>query len=137
MKIMLDDGAFLPERAHDTDAGLDLRTPIAFTLSPGIPAVVHTGVHVELPHGTAGVIMAKSGLNVRKDIITTGLIDEGYTGEIVVKLYSFAPWGSTHFEVGDKIAQLVVMPVLYEDVEVVDRIKGGARGDGAFGSTGR
>lgn len=69
MKIKLDDGAFVPVRAHETDAGLDLRTPKGFTIFPHDSAVTDTGVHVQLPHGTYGKLESKSGLNVKRDIV--------------------------------------------------------------------
>ena len=81
MRVTLDEGAYPPTRAHATDAGLDLRTPCDVMLPPGASATVGTGVHVELPPGTCGLIVSKSGLNLR-GITTTGLIDEGYTGEV-------------------------------------------------------
>ena len=135
MKVKLDEGAYPLERAHPTDAGLDIRTPKDFWLRPGGSEVIHTGVHVQLPPGTAGLIVSKSGLNVKNDITSTGLIDEGYTGEIVVKLYNHGT-GHKILQKGDKISQLVVIPVIYEDVEIVDEIAGGPRGDAGFGSTG-
>ena len=135
MKIKLDEGAYPLERAHPTDAGLDIRTPKDFWLRPGGSEVIHTGVHVQLPPGTAGLIVSKSGLNVKNDITSTGLIDEGYTGEIVVKLYNHGSDDLFMYD-GEKISQLVVIPVIYEDVEIVDEIAGGPRGDAGFGSTG-
>lgn len=136
MEIMLDNGAHMPSRAHVTDAGLDLRTPKAVTVPAYGSVVVDTGVHVALPHGCAGLIVSKSGLNVRHDITSTGLIDEGYTGSIVVKLYNHG--GEDHeFEAGDKVTQLVVMPVVREPLEQVSAFNPSERGDNGFGSTGR
>ena len=68
MKVMLDSGAFAPERAHKTDAGLDLRSPICIEVPAKGSAVIDTGVHVELPVGTAGFLKSKSVLNVNHDI---------------------------------------------------------------------
>lgn len=135
MKVKLDEGAYPLERAHPTDAGLDIRTPKDVLVRPKQSATIHTGVHVQLPPGTAGLIVSKSGLNVMDNITSTGLIDEGYTGEIVVKLYNHGT-GHKILQKGDKISQLVVIPVVYEDVEIVDEITGGPRGDNGFGSTG-
>jgi len=135
MKIKLEKGAFAPERAHETDAGLDLRTPVEFELLAGSSIVIDTGVHIQLPHNTCGVLVSKSGLNTNHGITSTGLIDEGYTGSIAVKLYNHSM--NPHcFSKGDKISQLVVMPVMYVSVEIVDEISGGTRGDNGFGSTG-
>ena len=139
MKIKLDKGAYPLERAHPTDAGLDIRTPVAFDLYPGHSITINTGVHIELPPMTCGLLVSKSGLNVKDGITSTGLIDEGYTGEIIVKLYNndpiTAPYGR-HFHRGAKISQLVVIPCAYPEVEIVDEIAGGPRGDDGFGSTG-
>ena len=137
MKVKVDPGCYAPTRAHETDAGLDLHAKESVKIYPHSGAVIGTGVHVELPHGCAGLLVSKSGLNVKHGITSTGLVDEGYTGEIVVKLYNH---GDKTYAVnaGDKISQLVVIPVLYETVELVDKIEGGtARGSGGFGSTGR
>lgn len=136
VKYTLDEGVYPPERAHATDAGLDLRTPVAVTVPAHGSVVVDTKTHVELPHGCAGLIVAKSGLNVRNLVVSTGIVDEGYTGSILVRLYNHSN-DDYVFEPGDKITQLVVFPVVYERVELVDSINGGERGDGGFGSTGR
>ena len=136
MEIMLDDGAYMPVRGHKTDAGLDLRTPKAVTVPAYGSVAVDTGVHVALPHGCAGLLVSKSGLNVKHDITSTGLIDEGYTGSIVVKLYNDR--GEDYaFEAGDKISQLVVIPVVCEPLEQVSAFNATERGDNGFGSTGR
>ena len=147
MRIKLDEGAFEPTRAHEVDAGLDLRTPVDVTVPPatmlphgGIElgsAVIDTGVHVELPHGYYGKIEGKSGLNVKHGIVSLGgVIDEGYTGSVVVKLYNTTSM-SYKFAAGDKIAQLVIMPYSAPEIEIVDELSETERGNGAFGSTGR
>lgn len=135
MKIKLDYYAVIPERAHETDAGIDIKTPQDFMLEAHGACSIRTGVHVQIPHGMCGLLVAKSGLNVKKGIVSTGLIDEGYTGEIVVKLDNLSD--NDHlFRRGDKISQLVIIPVVYEDIQIVDSIEGGERGADGFGSTG-
>lgn len=137
MKIKLDEGAIMPTRAHDTDAGLDLYAKERQWVFSQRSATFHTGVHVELPKNTCGLLVSKSGLNVKFDITSTGLIDEGYTGEIVVKLFNH---GSVNYLVneGDKISQLVILPVLYEDIELVDELdETTERGSNGFGSSGK
>ena len=137
MKIKLDKGAFEPVRAHDTDAGLDLKSPIELRIPAHGYGVIDTGVHVKLPEGCAGILMSKSGLNVKHNITSTGLIDQGYEGSIVVKLYNH---GDEDYVVHkeDKITQLVVTHVKYEPVELVDTMDSvSERGDNGFGSTGR
>lgn len=136
MKIMYDKSAYKVNRAHSTDAGIDIRSSESSYVMAHGSHVFHTGVHVELPHGTAGLLVSKSGLNTKHGITSTGLIDEGYTGEIVVKLYNNSD--SDYFvHAGDKISQLVVIPVMYEDVEEVEHLtEGTERGANGFGSTG-
>lgn len=136
MKIKLDPMAWIPERAHDTDAGLDLKSPINITVPARGSATIDTGVHIQLPPGTAGMLKSKSGLNVRHGITSDGVIDEGYTGSIVVKLYNHT-FDDYHVNIGDKISQLVVIPVLTPGLEFVDALDGGERGENGFGSSGR
>lgn len=137
MKISLDKGAYMPTRAHTTDAGLDIRARRKTVVQPYNSAEFKTGVHVQLPKGTAGVLISKSGLNINHNITSTGLIDEGYTGEIIVKLYNH---GNRPYviEKGDKISQLVIIPVLYEPITVVAALdEETERGSDGFGSTGK
>lgn len=134
VKVKIDDGAYMPERAHETDAGADLRTPVGFTVFPHSSYIVHTGVHVETPTNCVTMVKSKSGLNVNGDITTTGVVDEGYSGEIVVKLYNHGAY-RRRFEPGDKIAQIVIMPVFYPSFVKVNEIEAGERGENGFGST--
>lgn len=136
MKVKLDKGAYPPERAHRTDAGLDLKSTVTTLIPAQRSAVIDTGVHVQLPKGTAGVLISKSGLNVICDITSTGLIDEGYTGSIKVKLYNHGLRDHVIMN-GEKITQLVIIPVLYESVELVEELEETERGNNGFGSTGR
>lgn len=135
MKIKLDKGAFAPERAHTTDAGYDLRTPHAFYLPKGQSVVIDTGVHIQLPHGTVGMIKSKSGLNVKYGITSEGVVDEGYTGSIRAKLYNHGVEGK-RFDAGDKITQLCILPYLAPDIEIADELDPSDRSDNGFGSTG-
>ena len=145
IKVKLDEGAYMPDRAHDTDAGADVFTPRDVTVPQSLAyddgtlgigyAIVHTGVHVELPPTTVGMLKSKSGLNVKHGIIGEGVIDEGYDGEIVVKLYNLTN-KPVHLPKGSKIIQLCVMPVLYPTYRQADEISAGERGSNGFGSTG-
>ena len=136
MKIKLDPGAYMPERAHNADAGYDLRSPITDRLYAGQAIVIDTGVHVAIPEGYAGFLKSKSGLNVRHDIVGEGVIDSGYTGSIRVKLYNHGA-ESYMIEKGDKISQLVLLPIYTPDLEQVAALEETERGSGGFGSTGR
>ena len=136
MRVVLDDGAYMPERAYAADAGLDLRTPVACTVPVHGNVTIDTGVHVELPYRTAGMVKSKSGLNMRADLVTDGVVDCEYQGSIVVKLYNHGE-KPHRFNAGDKVAQLVIVPVEYvECVECAAFDVTTQRGDSGFGSTG-
>ena len=136
MKIKLDRGAFMPVRAHATDAGADLRSPVETVVPARGSRVIDTGVHIQLPHGYVGMLKSKSGLNVRHGITSEGVIDEGYTGPIIVKLYNHS---DKPFIIGryDKITQLVILPCEYVQFDLVDDLEDSERGGNGFGSTGR
>lgn len=138
MKIRLDPGAYAPTRAHGTDAGLDIRSMHGATIAPHDSYTIHTGVHIQLPPGTCGLLVSKSGLNTKYDITSTGLIDESYSGEILIRLHNH---GRKYYDVrpGDKVSQLVILPCVYEPVELSDDLEHDPNGRGAngFGSTGR
>lgn len=136
MRIKLDVGAFAPERAHRQDAGLDIKSPFDAMVEAGGSTIIETGVHVEVPFGYVGMLKSKSGLNVRYGITSEGVIDSGYTGSIRVKLYNHSDRDYTVHK-GDKITQLVILPVMLDSIEIVDEIRGYERGENGFGSTGR
>ena len=136
MNVMLDEGAFMPEFAHKTDAGADLRSPVDAVVPARESVVIDTGVHVEIPEGYVGMLKSKSGLNVKHNLIGEGVIDSGFMGSIRVKLYNHS--GERYYiRRGDKITQLVILPVMLPDLEQVDRLDDTERGCGGFGSTGR
>jgi dUTP pyrophosphatase len=138
LNVMLDDGAFMPEKAHDADAGFDLRTPVDFWMGQGSEILIDTGVHVEIPKGYVGFLKSKSGLNVNYGITSDGVIDSGYTGSIKAKLYrSAAPRKEKAFEAGDKITQLVILPIPDIEMVLVDEFHETERGNNGFGSSGR
>ncbi len=137
MNIYVEKGAYAPNRAHKTDAGLDIRSRETRLVKAHSSALFHTGLHVQLLQGTAGLLVSKSGLNVNHGITSTGLIDEGYTGEILVKLYNNSDENYL-VHAGDKISQLVVIPVFYDAIHIVDSLdENTERGDKGFGSSGK
>ena len=137
IKIMLDDGAKMPTRAHATDAGFDLYAREMQIVPAKESATFDTGVHVELPLGTVGMLKSKSGLNVRYGITSEGVIDATYSGSIVVKLYNNSGMDYT-VQKGDKITQLVILPlVAVNGLELVEKLEETGRGNNGFGSTGR
>ena len=137
MQVYLDPGAHAPTRAHPTDAGLDIRIMADAVVPARGSIALRTGVHVRIPPDCAGILISKSGLNVRHDITSTGLIDEQFSGAITVKLYNH---GDKDYELkaGDKISQLCIVPVCYVPVEIVDELwEPEGRGMNGIGSTGR
>lgn len=135
MKIKLDEGAFMPKREHKTDAGMDIRAIKDGIVRAHGSATFHTGVHIELPSEIMGDVRPKSGLMFNRDILTFGTVDEGYDGEVLIHMFNLS---EEDFKVrrGDKIAQLALVKVVYDDGEPADEIKGGDRGSAGFGSTG-
>ena len=136
MKIVLDEGAKMPTRAHPWDAGLDLYARDFRYIRANGSYTFDTGVHVEIPEGCVGFIKSKSGLMVNHGITTDGTIDAHYTGPIKVCLFNH---GGSRYEVkaGDKIAQLVICPCVLPQLELVDSLEKTDRGNAGFGSTGR
>jgi dUTP pyrophosphatase len=137
IKIVLDDGAKMPTRAHPYDAGLDLYAMKGGTVLACGSRLFDTGVHIEIPEGYVGLIKSKSGLMVKYDILTDGTIDAHYTGSIKVKLFNNNVIYDYGVEDGEKIAQLVIVPCLLDDLELVDSLEDTDRGEGGFGSSGR
>lgn len=135
MKIKLDKTAIMPTRAHATDAGLDLYAPCDCTIPMYGHATIDTGVHVQLPPQSVGLITSRSGL-MRQGITTRGTIDEGYTGSLGVVLFNHSSYDCT-IKRGDRIAQLVVLPVLLPEIQLVHKLDKTERGTNGFGSTGR
>ena len=136
MKIVLEPWAIMPTRAHEFDAGLDLYSADDVYIYPISSELFDTGVHIQLPKNTVGFLKSKSGLNVKYGITSEGVIDVGYTGSIMVKLYNHSdkPY---RVRKGDKISQLVILPCLLPELEVVDSLEDTERGTGGVGSTGR
>lgn len=136
IKVVLDDGAYMPEKAHNADAGFDLRTPGKIIIPPKSSRIIPTRVHVEIPFGYVGFLKSKSGLNVKDGILSEGVIDSGYTGGIVAKLYNHSNTEKV-FEKGDKITQLVILPIPDVEMIQVDSLEDTERGSNGFGSSGR
>ncbi len=136
----LDPAAVLPTRAHEGDAGLDLRALEGVTLAPGARAMVRTGLAVELPPGHAGLVLPRSGLAARHGIALVnapGLVDAGFRGELQVLLLNTDRDEAFTVGPGDRIAQLVVVAVAAPEPVEVDDLAASARGAGGFGSSGR
>lgn len=140
IKYVLDDGAFEPVRAHKIDAGFDLRMPKIYgelVVYPDSYVTIDTGVHFDIPEGYVGFLKSKSGLNVKSSIVSEGVIDAGYTGSVVVKLYNHGREYKS-FLPGDKITQIVFLQIPDVDIEEVPFISTESeRGNSGFGSSGR
>ncbi len=135
MKVMLDEGAKMPTRSHKTDAGLDLYSTRRMVIRANDWASIETGVHVEIPAGYVGMLTSKSGL-MKEGITSRGTIDCGYTGSIQAVLFNHS--GKTYIvEKGQKITQLVIMPIITPELELVRSLEETERGNGGFGSTGK
>lgn len=136
LKVMLDEGAKMPTRAHSADAGIDLYAKDSAIVCAKDSCTFDTGVHIEIPQGYVGFLKSKSGLNVKYGIASEGVIDAGYTGSIVVKLYNNDGF-DYKVNAGDKISQLVLLPIITPDLELVDTLESTERGANGFGSSGR
>ena len=116
MKVKLDNGAYLPQRGHPMDAGLDFRAPYSFSIYPGERKVINTGVHAQLPTDSVGIIAGKSRLMREKGVISQGIVDASYRDSIHIILINTSKQ-IVDFEVGERIAQLIIVPCLFVDIE--------------------
>lgn len=135
----LDPDLALPGYAHPGDAGLDLYAADTTTLQPGERALVPCGIVVAVPEGHVGLVHPRSGLAVDHGLTVLnapGTIDAGYRGELKVLLINLGQ-DAVEIQHGQRIAQLLLLPVALVDVREVDRLDTTARGSGGFGSTGR
>lgn len=127
--------AKLPQRAHPTDSGADLFALERTVLPARAITKVHTGIAVELPENTSGIIWGKSSVESKGIKAMAGLVDSPYRGELIVCMYNLNEQDFV-FEAGQKVAQLVVLPTLYPAFEEVSELTDTSRGEGGFGSTG-
>jgi dUTP pyrophosphatase len=136
----LNDKATLPTRAHDNDAGLDLYAAEGARIGPGQRVSVGTGLAVAIPDGLAGLVMPRSGLALKHGIAlvnSPGLIDPGYRGEVRVLLLNTDRATEFRMTPGDRIAQLVLVPIAHASPLEAEELDSSARGPGGFGSSGR
>jgi dUTP pyrophosphatase len=136
--VRLREEATIPERAYAGDAGLDLTACEPVELAPGERAVVPTGLAVAIPEGFAGFVQPRSGLAARHGIAVVnspGLIDSGYRGEIRVVLLNTDPERVFAAPAGERIAQLVVLPVPELELVEVEELPASERGVRGFGSS--
>jgi dUTP pyrophosphatase len=135
----LDERALLPTRAYAADAGFDLYALEGRSVGPGDRASIGTGIALEIPEGHAGLVLPRSGLAARYGIALVnapGLIDAGYRGEIRVLLLNTDRTRTFEVAPGDRIAQLVIVPVETPAIVEVDALAVSERGAAGFGSSG-
>ncbi len=128
-----------PVYAHPGDAGADLHSAEAVTIPPGRRATVGTGVSIALPDGYVAFVVPRSGLASKRGITivnSPGTVDAGYRGELRVTLLNTDLDEPFEISAGDRIAQLIVMPVSRAEFIRVEKLPGSHRGEGGFGSTG-
>lgn len=135
----LDPDLPMPECAYAGDAGVDLRSAEDLVLQPFERALVPCGFSLAIPEGYAGFVLPRSGLAAKHGISIVnapGLIDSGYRGELKVILVNLDPNESFAVARGDRIAQLVIMPVPAVQFQQVEELPDSERGEGGFGSSG-
>lgn len=136
LKIMLEPGAVMPERAHTNDAGLDLFAMETVYIAPHSRETVDTGVHVAIPNGFVGMLTSKSGLMRNYGITCRGTIDAGYTGTIQAIMFNHSD-KAYKVEKGSKVTQLVIFPIVIPKLLEVDEMEETERGANGFGSSGK
>lgn len=132
----LDPRAVLPKRAHPEDAGMDLHLLESVEIPPGGGIRVRTGIAMEIAVGFVGMVADRSSLAAKGLKTAGGIIDAGYRGEIHIVLRNLTG-GAVRLEAGDRVAQLLVLPVALPVIEEVIELSETSRASGGFGSTGR
>lgn len=136
---ILDDRARVPAYAHANDAGLDLSALEQTHLLPLERKLIRTGIAIAIPEGYAGFVQPRSGLAFKRGLSlvnTPGLIDANYRGEIKIPVINLDPQEAINIEPGDRIAQLVILPVAHATLSVTDSLEESERGEAGFGSSG-
>lgn len=134
---MTDDAGYVPSYAHETDAGLDLRSVEDCDIAPGESVLVRTGVRIEIQNGFFGLTAPRSGLGSKGITLRNcvGIIDSGYRGELLCALWNTT--GETfHVSHHDRICQLIVVPCVHCNIVISDELSDSDRGENGYGSTG-
>ena len=135
MRIAVDN-CKIPSRAHKNDAGLDLYAKEGGWIFPFSRRTFNTGCRVQIPEGFFGLLTSKSGMMSKQGITSRGTIDSGFTGSIKAVLFNHS-WKFVKIEKGQKVSQLVLIPIITPELELVDELEETERSDGGFGSTGK
>jgi len=137
LNYMIDAPHCMPKRGHEEDAGLDLRAKEETVIPAHGAAVVDTGARFEIPKGYYGKLESKSGLNVKHGVVSLGgVIDSGYTGSVLAKLYNMTDTDYT-FHKGDKVVQIIFQAHACPRLVNVTEFSDSNRGENGFGSTGK
>ena len=133
----LHNDAIIPKRAHHDDAGLDICCVENVVIYPNTDKLIRTGISMAIPEGYVGIVKERSGNAISKKItIGACVIDSGYRGELMIHLFNNSQFIPATFVIGDKIAQLVVVPCFMGNTLEVDELDETPRGSNGFGSTG-
>ena len=135
LKCVVEPGGFEPVRAHPTDAGLDLKSPIDVWVHPGRPTAIDTHVRFAIPENYVGLVTSKSGLML-KNLTSRGTLDSHYRGTVKAVLYNHGTEGYLVHK-GDKVCQVVILPCAIPELELVDELDETDRNESGFGSSGR
>ncbi len=134
----LNDKCLLPKYQTEHSAGCDIHAIETVTIEAGETKLIKTGFAIEIPLGFAGFVFARSGMALKRGLAPAnkvGVIDSDYRGEVMVAIYNQSSTAQV-IEAGERIAQLVFLPVYQMDFQVIDEISDTDRGAGGFGSTG-
>ena len=132
----LDAGAYTPTKAHKTDAGFDLYLKENQRINAYSESFIDTGLHINIPTGFVALLLPRSSLNKKGLVSHTGVIDAGYTGSVKITISNHTPIGF-NFSAGERIAQLVIIPIPEIELEQVTELPQTDRGSNGFGSSGR
>lgn len=135
IQATVDVGANIPTRAHQNDAGMDLYATKGGWILPKCKRAFGTGFHAAIPVGYVGLLLSKSGLAMNGIQSSCGVIDTDYTGEIKAILYNHS-WLPMRIKKGQKITQMLILPIVRPNLLIVDSLGTTVRGDNGFGSTG-
>lgn len=133
----ISENAVIPKMEHEGDAGFDLYTTETIIIAPGERKQIQTGIAMEIPTGYVGLIWEKSGLSHKAGLKTLGgVIDSGYRGEVLVGIINLSDTSYT-FEVGNKVAQMIIQKIEKPQIVEVTELSETKRGESGFGSTGK
>lgn len=137
VQFTIDAGARAPRRAHPDDAGIDLALSRSALIPSGKHRLCRTGVHVAIPRGHVGLVFVRSSTGIKRHLVLsngTGVIDSGYTGEIMLSLHNTGRHTRV-VEEGEYVAQLVVVPIPRFELAEVSKLAVSERGSDGIGST--